>query len=108
MVARMRTPHCAFIALVIVVAALSFAVSAEDVPETDYDESESLPYQSEVVFSLAVPQSVAKTSARRAPRDLQLQVASSRTRCSHPFDQRPGSAYPISYSLTVLDCILRC
>jgi len=36
----------------VLVLGLSFAVPAEDIPETAYDESETLPYESAPLFSL--------------------------------------------------------
>jgi hypothetical protein len=40
---------------------VSLAVPAEDVPETVYDESEALPYESTPVFSTVVPLMAART-----------------------------------------------
>ena len=55
----------ALVLLIAVVLGLSVAVPAEDVPETAYDESESLPYESTSVFSIAVPKAVAQAPAVR-------------------------------------------
>jgi len=41
----MRVLGCALVLLVTFTLGLSFAVPAEDLPETPYDESESLPYE---------------------------------------------------------------
>jgi hypothetical protein len=38
------------------------AVPAEDVPETGYDESETLPYESTPLFSIVVPLGAARTT----------------------------------------------
>ena len=61
----MTKSHPALVLLIAVVLGLSVAVSAEDVPETAYDESESLPYESTSVFSIAVPKAVAPAPAVR-------------------------------------------
>ena len=55
----------ALVLLIAVVLGVSVAVPAEDVPETAYDESESLPYESTSVFSSAVPKAVAQAPAVR-------------------------------------------
>jgi len=46
---------------------MSLAVPAEDVPETAYDESETLPYNGTPLFSIAAPQTssgIAKAELR--------------------------------------------
>jgi hypothetical protein len=56
--------------VLVVLAALSLgvclAVLADDVPETTYDESESLPYECTQRFSVAAPEPLAEAAALRA------------------------------------------
>ena len=104
---RVRRLRSGFILFVVVLAGLSFAVPAEDVPATVYDESESLPYLSSTVSSIAMPQTVARASA--APRHASLlRVGSLRTLGTQRLGDGTGSAYPICDSLTILDHSLRC
>ena len=103
----MRRLRSGFILLVVVLAGLSFAVPAEDVPETVYDESESLPYESSAVFSVAVPQTVAKASVA-PPRASVIRVSSLRRLGTQCRGRGTGPVYPISDSLTILDHSLRC
>lgn len=107
--------------LAAVVLTLSFAVPAEDVPETPYDESASLPYVSAPVVSLtvpeliakapevssAVPESVAEGPAAR-PRASRLRLGFVRRPGAQPCDRGTRWAYPVSDSLTILDHSLRC
>ena len=102
-----RSCPTGFVLFVVVLAGLAFALPAEDVRETPYDESESLPYEASAVFSISVPKTVADGSA--APL------------CVSPFrfsflrglgSQRPGqgtgSAYSVCDSLIILNRSLRC
>ena len=63
--ARMSKSRSVLVLLIAVVLAMSVAVPAEDVPETAYDESEALPYESTSVFSIAVRKAVAPAPAVR-------------------------------------------
>jgi hypothetical protein len=103
----MTKPRPVFLLCVAVVLGLSSVVPAEDLPETAYDESESLPYTSAPVFSTAVPSAVVPVPVRR------LLVARSglgslRNLCTLRFEQGRGCRYPICDSLTILDHTLRC
>jgi len=66
----MRRPCSAFIFFVLLVFGVSLAVPAEDVPETSYDESETLPYEGTPLFSIAAPL-VASRTTQAAPGSLQ-------------------------------------
>jgi hypothetical protein len=103
----MRTLQSAFIVFALVLAVLSFALPTEDVPETAYDESESLPYESSGVFSLVVHETVAEPSVD-PPHVSVLRGACLTRLCTKCLSQRTGSAYPICDSLTILDHSLRC
>jgi hypothetical protein len=55
--------RCTILAFCILLAfGVSLAIPAEDVPETAYDESEALPYESTPLFSTAVPAVAARTT----------------------------------------------
>jgi hypothetical protein len=97
----------ALVLFVAVVLGLSFAVPAEDVPETSYDESESLPLESTPVVSVAEPEAVAEAPAVR-PRTSQLRLSSLRRPGAQKLDHARDWAYPICDSLTTLDHPLRC
>jgi hypothetical protein len=49
--------RCILVVLAALVLSWSFAVPVEDDPETPYDESEALPYDSNPVFSIVVQES---------------------------------------------------
>jgi hypothetical protein len=103
----MRKPCSILLLCVLLGFGASVFLPAEDVPETAYDESELLPYESLPVFSIAASETVAQAPAVR-------------TRASQPFcgfPRRPGAqrpergtfwAYPISASFTILNHTLRC
>ena len=100
---KSRSTLVLFIALFL---SVSFAVPAEDIPETAYDESESLPYENTSLFSITVPEAVAEAPAVRT-RVALLHLNSLRLGTQR-LDHRTGSPYPISDSLTILDHSLRC
>lgn len=52
----MNGPRSVLILLVTLVLGASFVLPQEDLPETAYDESESLPYEGTPVFSVALPE----------------------------------------------------
>lgn len=100
----MDTLHRALVLLAAFSLSLSFAVPVEDVPETAYDESEAVPYESTPLFS---------TELRQASRALRFSPIL-------PFDLRPAfshdavragwelTAHPIPGSLIILVHALRC
>ena len=101
--------------------ALFFAIPAEDIAETPYDESEALPFMGtraaslpapepvveESAFSSAVPEGVAEAPAFRL-RARSARPGPRRRPDAQPYDRGAGRAYPISDSLTILDHSLRC
>lgn len=58
----MRRPRSTLILFVLLILGLSLAVPAEDLMETAYDESESLPYQRALLISDLVPRATAATT----------------------------------------------
>ena len=68
--ARVREPRSVLVILFILCFGVSVAVPAEDVPETAYDESETLPYEGTPQFLFLAPQA----SARMAKAELSCGV----------------------------------
>jgi len=99
--------RCILVMLAAFALSLSFVVPANDPPETPYDESEALPYESTPLFSIVlqesarIPQSVL-TSA------LPLHFSPPSRRDEIPAEQQDRTPHPISESLNVLDHSLRC
>ena len=83
---------------------VSLFVPAKDVPETTYDESETLPYVSTSVASVLRPEvAVLASNGKTALAWLHL---GSRRRFVQ--DRWASLPYPICDSLTILDHSLRC
>ncbi len=103
----MRKPRCALIFLVLLVLGLSLAVPAEDLPETAYDESETLPFEGTSLFSTEVPQASARIAKADLSCDSLLRFNSLMKRCKA---RRENNALPgyVPDSLTILDHSLRC
>jgi hypothetical protein len=103
----MRKPCSILVFSVLLSLGLSVFVPAEDVPETAYDESETLPLASTPMFSIPVPNAVVPAPAGRS-----LVAASCpgslRRLGSQRLDHWTVSPYAISNSLTSLARILRC
>jgi type IV secretory pathway protease TraF len=62
----MTQSRSVLVLLAALVLSVSFAVPAEDVPETAYDESESLPCGITPVVSVAAPKAVGEAAVLRA------------------------------------------
>jgi hypothetical protein len=103
----MTQSRSVLVLLVALVLSMSFAVPAEDVPETAYDESEALPYESTPVISIAAPKNAVETSAVR-PRASRLRFGSLKKSDRQKLDLRIGWAYPTSDSVAILEHSLRC
>jgi len=63
----MRRPCSILVLCVLLGFCVSLAVPAEDVPETAYDESETLPYEATPQLSIHVTQNPVSEVAGRAP-----------------------------------------
>ncbi len=93
----MKKPRSALVLLLLLVFGVSLAVP-EDVPETAYDESETLPCEGSPVFSIVRPQA----SARIAKAELSGSLPSI-------FSTKPGKRFHcVAVSLTILRHSLRC
>jgi hypothetical protein len=103
----MKTLRVVWVLLVALVLGLSFAVPAEDVPDTAYDESEALPYESIPVFSSAVRQVTAWTLRCGAQFSFPFYLGSLTRGYKVRAEQSEWSAPAISGSLIILDHCLR-
>ena len=103
----MTQSHSVLVLLVALVLSVSFAVPAEDAPETAYDESESLPCESTPVVSIAAPENTVKTSTVR-PSASRLRFGSLTSSDTQKLAPRIGCAYPTSDSVAILEHSLRC
>ena len=104
---RMRKPCFALFCFVFVSLGLMWAVPATDLPETVYDESESLPFETGAVLSIEVSESVAEVSAETRGTSL-LPVAGLRRLATGRLGHGTSPAYPMCDSLTILEHSLRC
>lgn len=97
----MRVLRSALVLLAAFALSLSFAVPVEDVPETSYDESEALPYESTPPFSLMQQES---TLAPRLEFPRQFHEAKREMLA----ESSEREAHPICDSVIILDHSLRC
>jgi len=92
--------------LVALLLSVSFAVPTEDAPETPYDESEALPYESTPVVAIAAPKTVREVpavgGASQLLRTFLRRLEVHRSGCWAEF---PCAVSP---SLTILNHSLRC
>jgi len=103
-----RKLRLGFVFLLAIILGLSLATVPEDAPETAFDESETLPYETTPLFSIVVPQ-----AAAQAPEDRQTRVSAPAV---SPLTELRGrrlqgekvAVHPDSHPLTVLHCSLRC
>jgi hypothetical protein len=102
----MTQSRSVLVLLVALVLSVSFAVPAEDVPETAYDESESLPCESTPVVSVAAHKTVGEAPVLRACAS-QLPRASLRS-LEVRSDRWAELPCIVSPSLIILDHSFRC
>ena len=104
----MNKMPCLFVIFVAVVLSVSFAVPAEDVPRTPYDESESLPYEvARPVLTLEIRTSAASQSV--ISRTEILVRLCSMTASDETSAEQLQSARPrLSRSITIVNCVHRC
>ncbi len=93
--------------LVILILNVSFAVPAEDVPETSYDESQSLPFDRIPVVSIGAGRVFASTPAVTAPGSKLILICGEKDEISR-LVFRAGLRPLISNSLTTLYQSFRC
>jgi|ERR1019366_8139804 hypothetical protein len=98
---RMRKSRSVLILFVLLSFCVSFGVPAEDVPETPYDESQALPYEKTLQFSIVAPQASAQIAKT------ELNFGSLTKRCR----RRPESnaqSHRVPDSLTIINHSFRC
>ena len=100
----MRKPRSALVLLLLLVLGVSLSVPAEDVPETPYDESETLPSEGTPLFSIAAPEAVAGSTVALGP----LSVNTVARRCESYWEHQARLTRPILDPPTILNCSLRC
>lgn len=98
----MSVVHSFLVVLAALVLGLSFAVPVEDVPETLYDESETLPYESTPPFSIVQQESALAPRLEFPP---QFQRQAKRKMPAQPSERE---THPICDSVIILDHSLRC
>jgi hypothetical protein len=103
----MTQSRSVLVLLVALVLSVSFAVAAEDVPETAYDESESLPCESTPVVSIAALETVGEAPAVRAGPSQLLRTSLGRLEVRRS-DRRTGLPCTVSHSRIILDHSFRC
>ena len=99
--------RCVLILIAVLSLSVSFTVVEEDVPETADDESETLPYVSTSVFSVAAPKELAPAPVVRGVVS-QLRSGSLGRLRTQRFGQGPDRTNPIFDALTIRNCSLRC
>jgi hypothetical protein len=102
----MRVLRSALVLLATFALNVSFAIPAEDVPETAYDESESLPYEMAPLFSADLVQE-SSPILQFVPTGLGELVSAPRHALGLA-EWRELAAHHISGSLIILDHTLRC
>ena len=103
----MRRRSSILILCVLLGFGVSLAVPAEDVPETAYDESEALPYESTPVVSIKAPKTFGEAPAVRAGASQLLRTSLRRLEV-RPSDRWAGLPCTVSDSLIILDHSFRC
>ena len=99
--------RCILVVLAVFALSLSFAVPEEDVPETPYDESEALPYESTPLFSIMLQES-ARAPQWVVTRAFPLQFHPTTGRDEIRSERLARTPHPICGSVTILDHSLRC
>ena len=103
----MRNARSAIVFLVILTLGLSLGVLPEDVAETAFDESETLPYESTPLFSMAV-RLVAALAVRTTTRISALSGGSLTKHCAFCPERRARPRHTTSDFLTILNHSFRC
>ena len=106
-VARRAQLRSVFVLFVALGVSVSFAMPAEDAPETAYDESESLPCESTPVVSVAMPNTIREALAVRVGTSQVLRTSLRRLEVRRS-DRRAELACTVSHSLVILDHSVRC
>jgi hypothetical protein len=103
----MRVLHSLLVLLAAFALSLSFAVPANDVPESPYDESEALPYEAAPLFSIMLQES-ARALQSVLTLALPIHFDPTARRNETLAEQLARTPHPICGSVTILDHSLRC
>jgi len=101
----MQVARCSLAVLAALVLCLSFAIPADDVLETSYDESETLPYESTPVFSSM--QESARLPRLEQKLELLLQFHTG-ARSRILAGRSEHTPHSVRHSATIIDHSLRC
>ena len=86
---------------------VSFAIPAEDLPETPYDESESIPVENTATASILQPRSVEVSHAPRVDQSSRVD-SFLKERAAQCFPLRTELDVPVPPSPVILDHSFRC
>jgi len=100
-----RVLRSALVLLAAFLLSLSFAVPAEDVSETPYDESECLPYEGTPLFSIVAPQASGRIAESGSSASLSFNSSTECAKLRREKNALPGCV-PVSF--TILNHSFRC
>jgi len=103
----MRRASSILVLSVLLAFGASLAVPVEDIPETPYDESEGLPYESTPSFSGLVPQASVGIAKAELSGD-SLPVFDSLMKRCQSHRESPARSLRVTDSPTILEHCLRC
>lgn len=103
----MNRARCILILFVLLGFGVSLAIPAEDVRETAYDESETLPYEGTPLFSVVAPQASDQTGKAKLQCGSLLPFNGLMNRCNGRRENN-GRLHRFSDSLATLNHSLRC
>jgi len=104
----MRRPTSILVLFVLLGFGVSLAIPAEDVPETPYDESETVAFEGTPLFSIAVPKASARITTAAASIGGSLLGATSSTKRGQRRRENNAWSRCTTNSLTTLNHSLRC
>jgi len=104
----MRTACSTVVFLMILTMGLSLAVLPQDIPGTAFDESESPPYETTLLFSIGVRPMAATASKRTVNYPCPLRFPRAQGRGQYHIPYGRVSVQPGFGSLAIIDCSLRC
>ena len=105
---RVAKLHCAVLFVMILALGVSPVLPVEDVLESVYDESETQPLESTLLFSSAVVQAPTRTPQPLLKLGYPSHWGSLTRRDGTRAKQKEQSIHPVSDSVTILDHSLRC
>jgi hypothetical protein len=106
--ARMHKSNCILFLLVLLGFGASLIVPVEDVPETPYDESETLPFEGTPLFSIAIPRASARITTAAESIGGSLLGATSSTKRGQRRRENNTWSRCVTNSLITLNHSLRC